>query len=93
MDSRAPNIDRPRVRPDVVSATRDKLMVLLDLETAQYYQLNAMAARIWTLLCDELSIDDIVSDLANRYEAPSTTIREDVVRLVDRMREAGLVAC
>jgi len=88
-----PDSDRPKVRPDVVSATREKLTVLLDLESAQYYQLNEIGARIWTMLCDDLSVEEIVTDLVAHYDASVDTIRNDVDSLLASMRGAGLIVC
>ncbi len=69
---------RYRPSPDVMSALHGDKIVLLDMRSEQYYTLDDVGAKIWTLMPDAPSAAQIAAGLAQVYEAPAEQIRQDV---------------
>ena len=84
--------DRPSFAiPDGVLARQvDDEMVLLDLESEQYYGLDHVGADIVTRLTREPEHDALAA-LRRDYEVDEGTLRTDVDRLVAELLDAGLL--
>ena len=61
--------------------------ILFSPTTEIYFGLNRVGSRVWELLPPtSATIDDLCATLAAEYpDAESSTIREDVVELLDRL--------
>jgi hypothetical protein len=71
----------------VVHETIEGETVVIHLETGAYYSLRGTAAEIWGMLDYGWSSDEVVSELARRYDAPADVLegsfREFLRELVD----------
>lgn len=77
--------------PDGVLARQvDEEMVLLNLESEQYYGLDRVGADIVTRLTREPE-HDAVAALCRDYEVADSVLRTDIERLVHKLMEAGLL--
>ncbi len=65
-------------------------MVLLNLESEQYFALNAVGAHIVTRLTEE-SFEAALAALKRRYEVDPDVLHRDVVELIDGLLKAGLL--
>ena len=54
-------------------------VVLLDLASDQYVTLTAVAARMWTLTAQGLSLDTVVERLCQEYEVSRSDVSRDLV--------------
>lgn len=77
--------------PEVQTVVADGKTVLLDLETSRFYGLNDVAARVWQLLANPRTLDQLAEALVAEYETPPLTLRRDIATLLQRMRAMGLV--
>lgn len=67
-------------------------MVLLDLETGQYFGLDTVGARVWELLEQEpQTIAAICATVYAEYEAPISQIEADLSALAGQLAEKKLV--
>jgi hypothetical protein len=66
-------------------------LVLLQLERGAYFGLDPVGAHIWQLLREERSLGEVVQALVAEYDVSEPRAREDVVDLVRRLQEHGLV--
>ncbi|GHG99434.1 lasso peptide biosynthesis PqqD family chaperone [Streptomyces rubradiris] len=66
-------------------------MVLLDERTGTYRQLNPTGAFVLRLLLRGASTGDAAAALAERYPQAVARAAEDVARLVEALRRAGLL--
>ena len=66
-------------------------LVLLQLERGVYFGLDPIGTRIWHLLHDQRSLGDVVQALVAEYEVSEARAVEDVITLVRRLQEHGLV--
>ena len=80
-----------RSHPDVLFREIDNECVLLDLGSGTYFGLNEVGTRIWNLLREGLTEDDIVRIIAAVYESDAVTIRADVRRLLSELESRKLI--
>ncbi len=76
---------------EMLEADLNGEIVALHIERGQCYGLNAVAADIWRMLAEPISIDEICTRLTEEYEIDSPTCREEVLRLVSQLEDEGLV--
>ena len=78
--------------PTIVSFTFvDEDAVLLNMQTNQYYLLDEVGARLWGLLRDGRSLRESYQTLLEEYDVESAQLEQDVLELLDNLKEQGLV--
>ena len=78
--------------PDFVSfAFVQQDAVLLNMHTNQYYLLDEVGARLWGLLQDAKSLRESYKIILDEYEVEPTQLEEDVLELLVKLKEQGLV--
>jgi hypothetical protein len=75
----------------ILSASVDDQIVMMSVERGQYYNLNAVGARIWNLLETPRTLAQIVAALAEIYEAPEETIHAEADAFLGRLEREGLL--
>jgi hypothetical protein len=81
-----------RISGEVVFREIDGEAVLLDLGTSIYFGLNEVGTRIWTLLQQDGSLQRTLDALKQGYpEIPRDQLEQDLLELVSRMLEKGLL--
>lgn len=99
MASTAPAIRMPVLSSDLPIVVSDSVAtadlggesVLLDPASGRYFGLNEVGTRIFELLSEPRSVDDLVSVLVEEYEVSSSQLRSDVEQFVGEMMSRGLV--
>lgn len=66
--------------------------VILNVDSGVYYGLDAIGARIWNLIQEPHSIQAIVEILTREYDVEEDQCRTDLILLLQRLEEEGLVA-
>lgn len=79
------------VSEDVLTAHLADEAVLLDMETKNYYRLNATAAEVWKGLEKGLDRQAILDGLLSRYEVDEPTAAAEVDALLAALGERRLV--
>lgn len=74
----------------VVFAELDGEFVLLNLDTGIYFGLDAVGARIWSLLAEGADEDAVCERLLEEYEADDGQLRMDVASFLDLLTAKGL---
>ena len=90
----ATNEDTPKVelssvlvRNDAIVFTDlDDTIVMMDVDEGHYYELDPIAARIWTLLEEASSAGSICETLAGEYKVDTKTCQQDTLEFL----QAGL---
>ena len=67
-------------------------VVLFDAQTLQSFALNPTAAAVWARCDGVRTVEAIVADLADSYAAPPAQIERDVVAVLERLREQGVLS-
>jgi hypothetical protein len=65
--------------------------VLLKLESENYFGLDAVGTRIWNLLNEDPGLQRAFDILREAYEVEAGVLERDLLSLVERMADAGLV--
>lgn len=84
-------IHRIRPSPDALHQALAGEAVLLNARTDEFFALDPVGTRVWELIVSVGELDRILVALGTEYEAPAEQIAADVMRIVERLRELGLV--
>jgi 16S rRNA U1498 N3-methylase RsmE len=80
----------------VLATAQGDELVLFDTRGERYFTLNEVGSRIWALLAEETSPDEIVDQLRTEYAMPAGVsgdpIVQDVTRLLEELRSAHLLS-
>ena len=68
----------------------DGEMVLLDMNSENYFGLDTVATDIWRLLQEGRSLDETMTELMGIYDVDEVTLRQDMEAFVTRLTENGL---
>ncbi len=66
-------------------------LVMMDIEQGKYFSLNPVATRIWDLLENPVSVEELCRHLTDEYDVDSSRCRDEVVELLEGMARLGLV--
>lgn len=67
--------------------------VILDLGRGMYFGLDPVGTRIWQLLAEGCTLGNICDRLHMEYDVDRTVLVQDTVRLLQELRDRGLVVC
>jgi len=65
--------------------------VLIDTNEGLFMHLNDVASCIWQGLDGQKSVDQIISDLDNAFDAPAHRLRKDLLRFLRRLSLMELI--
>ena len=80
-----------RVADDVIGEILDGEAVLLHLKTGRYFTLNRSGTRIWQLIEQHASLEDVQNALCSEFDVDGDTARADIAELVARLENKGLL--
>lgn len=66
-------------------------IVALHIEKGQCYGLNEVASRVWALLDQPLSVNEICTRLIEEFEVSDEECKAEVRKLVEQFRSEGLI--
>ena len=66
-------------------------MAIVNFDNGVYYGLDPMGARIWNLLREPSTIEELCDTLAAQYDVERATLESDVRAFVGELAEHGLV--
>jgi hypothetical protein len=75
------------VSPNQFSAQLNGEVIVLDEQSGNYFGLDGVSARIWSLLQDSMTCADVVAILHEEYGTEQSKIEADLMRFVYTMRE------
>jgi hypothetical protein len=79
------------VPADVLSQSVDGRVVVLNLTTGQYYGLNEIGSRIWSLLTEGSTLNQAAKTLLTEYSVVEERLRIDLLQFVRGLLDAKLV--
>ena len=74
----------------LLTAELDGELVAMSVEQGACYSLDAVGTRIWALIAEPRSIDDLCAQLVREYEVEPAECRSDVMALIRELRDEGL---
>lgn len=76
---------------DVVFSRLDDEMLAIDSEAGYCYSLNESAAMIWELIREPRTVAELCSSLQAEYVIDENKCQEEVLHLLNRLSDAGLI--
>jgi len=69
----------------------DGEMVLLDMESENYFGLDEVGTSIWQAMQDKETLKEVLEALLEQYEVEAEVLERDLSDFVDKLVESGLV--
>lgn len=76
---------------DLLSTVVDGELVMLDVDSGQYFNLNSTGTVIWEQLAVPTRFDALLQQMHAQYDAPLETLRADIAALLCQMLDHRLV--
>lgn len=67
-------------------------LIMMNVEKGRYFSLNPVATRIWDLLENPLSADELCTLLIEEYEVDVEQCMKEVKELLEEMTKVGLIS-
>ena len=83
--------DRVTVPDDVLISSLQDESVILNLDSERYYGLDDVGTRFMSVLTTSESIEIAYERLRDEYNVDPEVLREDLIALVERLIDQGLV--
>jgi len=80
-----------RRNPNLIGASIDDELVMLNIERDQYYGLRGVGSRLWELIEKPRSFSELVDQILEEYEVERETCEKDMAEFLGQMEELGLV--
>lgn len=81
-----------RVRSaDISARTIGNETIVLNLPRSRYFTITGIGVRVFELLAEDRSVNDLVDAIVAEYEVDQAVARQDVEAFVARLRDEGLV--
>jgi hypothetical protein len=77
--------------PKVTSEIIDGEAIMINLESGNYYNLNPTGTDIWDGVEKGLTLSEIITRLARRYDGELPTMENSAARLVEQLKEEDLI--
>jgi hypothetical protein len=80
------------VRNDsLLTAEVDGELMAMSIERGTCYGLNGVGTRIWALLAEPRTLDDLCAALLREYDVDAAQCRREVIDLLDELCAEGLI--
>ena len=76
---------------NLLMAEMDEEVILLSVAAGYYYSLADVGSEIWRRLETSVHVTDLVRSLHETFEAPCEVIERDLLVLLERLRDEGLI--
>ena len=78
-------------KPSVVYEKFDDELVLINLDSGNYYSFENVGADIWGLIQSGASETEIIAEISQRYTKKISTIENAVQKFLSELKEEGLI--
>lgn len=84
-------MERYNPSDEVVASELEGSFALLNLETSEYFKLNATGAHIWKRIADGATLEQLVSAICEEFDVSADECSQDVAALLASLERAKLV--
>jgi hypothetical protein len=91
-DRETPSMN-PKPNPDVLWRRLDDEVILMQLKTDQMFSLNRTGARLWELIAEGLSFEEIRERMALEFEISPDRLTSELGQILDLLIERQLLTC
>ena len=75
----------------MVSGNMDGEIVMLSLQRGEYFGLDKVGSRIWELIEQSITVDNIKKVLLDEYEVDVLTCEKDLIEFLEDLESKGLL--
>lgn len=91
-DTQTLTLDTRLVRCEHLTGSQvDNEWVMIDLDSGEYYGLNAIASDIWQRLAEPVLVADLCADLLQRYDVEAERCERELLALLRQMQEKHML--
>jgi hypothetical protein len=83
--------DKLTIPSHVMARHVENETVILNLENGTYYGLDAVGARIWQLVAEGKTLEQVADAMVDEYEVERGALEQDIVELADKLIAQGLL--
>lgn len=76
---------------DLIGASVDDELVMMSVEHGQYYGLGGVGPRVWELLDQPRTLNELVEVILDEYEVERAVCESDLVGFLAQMEKLGLI--
>lgn len=76
---------------ELIEAELDEDLVMLDVEQGKYFALNSIGKRIWELLSEARTKEELMTILLNEYEVEPKLCEEELSIYLKSIKKANLL--
>ena len=75
----------------VIGSSLDDAMILTSTESDKFYGMNKVASKIWGLLEQPISKEEVITMLLERFDVEHDQCKKDVDLFFDEMKQAKVI--
>lgn len=76
---------------DISARTIGDETIILNLPSSRYFAITGVGTRLFKLLAEDTSVDELFRTVVEEYEVDPATARRDIEAFLDRLRDAQLL--
>jgi hypothetical protein len=77
--------------PDQISCPLGEESAILNVRNTVYYGLNPIGARVWNMLQQPKSVEELRDTLLDEYDVECESCERDLFDLLEKLRAEGLI--
>lgn len=77
---------------DISARTIGDETIVLSLHTSRYFTITGVGMRVFELLAEDTTLDELVETITEEYEVEPAVASGDIKAFLDRLRDAQLLA-
>jgi hypothetical protein len=78
--------------PKMVTSNIDDEIVMMSVDNGEYYGLDEIGSRIWALLENPISVQQLISALMDEFEVEEETCHTDTLDFINDLFEKKLIS-
>ncbi len=87
------NLDQKITFADTIFAQEiDGEMVLLDMNSENYFGLDAIGTAIWQAIQEKETLQEVYDTILEQYDVEPTILEKDLFVFVTKLEESGLIS-
>lgn len=79
-------------KPKVIQETFDDEVVIINLDSGNYYSLDKVGAEIWGLIEQGTTTGEMIETIARRYEGECLEVEKAVAQFLSELEQENLIA-
>lgn len=83
---------RPTQAPRVIAKPSDDALILLNVDSGEYYTLNESGATIWNLCDGNRDVAGITSEISILYDVAMDEAETDVEEILEQLANEALIS-